>query len=368
MKKIITGILIIYCFLVSCYKPYEANIDAEEKILVVDGMITNELASYRIRLSYAMSFYSEPGFVPVTSASVYVTDDLDNTYQFKLSTDRSYKSDSLKFTGIPGRTYTLYIETPDGFCYMSDPQRLCPEYQLDTIYSITDYQKTLSRFNKVYSTIRGANLVLNINSDSDTLPHFRFNSNFLRLYNYINSRGRVDYMLYCWSTDNTVLDINLTHNEYSNDFFSVNQHAVYFVDDKINIYLTEYELDTLPPYNLFIPGKSELHPIAHRILFLDQYSLNNETFLYYKRMDDLLSSEGKLFDPIAVQLRGNIHCTSNSGEKVFGFFEASSVSRTAYKIGFRAFNDQFAVTKVPYILPDEPNGCWKDIVPPFWIK
>jgi hypothetical protein len=164
------------------------------------------------------------------------------------------------------------------------------------------------------------------------------------------------------------MDINLTQNNYSKDFFSVNQHAVCFVDDKISRDLTKYELDTFPPYDFFIPGQSDLFPISHRILFLDQYTLNNETFLYYKRMDDLLSSEGKLFDPIAVQLRGNINCISKPGEKVFGFFEASSVSRTAYEIGFRDFKDQFAVKKVPYILPNEPNGSWKDEVPPFWIK
>jgi hypothetical protein len=368
MERIKTGILIIYCSLVSCYKPYDADIDASEKILVVEGMITNELASYRIRLSYALPFYSGDAIEPVTSASVYVTDDLGNTYQFPESTGGFYKSDSVNFTGNPGRTYTLFIETPEGFNYMSNPQLLRPGYQPDTIFALADYQQTISRFNEVYKTIRGANILLNIKSDSDTLPHFRFTSNLLRLYNYIVSRARVDYMLYCWDTDNTIMDINLTQKEYTNDFFLVSQHAVYFVDDKIFSYLWDYTLDTNPPYKLLIPSNSELYPIAHRILYLDQYSLNNETYLYYKSMDDLLSSEGKLFDPIAVQLRGNIHCTSNPGEKVFGFFEASSVNRTAYQIGFRAFNDQYSVTEVPYILPDKPDGCLVDLVPPFWIS
>jgi hypothetical protein len=368
MKKIIIGILIFCCLLVSCYKPYDADIDANEKILVVDGMITNELASYSVRLSYAMPFYSGDAIEPIVLATVFVTDDLGNTYNFRKSSNGYFKSDPLNFTGIPGRTYTLYIETPEGFSYISDPQLLMPGYQPDTVYAIADYQQTISRFNEVYTTVRGANILINCRSVSDTLPHFRFTSNLLRLYNYINTRARSDYMLYCWDTENTLMDINLTQKEYANDVFSVSQQAVYFVDDKIFNYLWEYMLDTFPPYELLIPSQSELIPIAHRILYLDQYSINNETYLYYKSMDDLLSSEGKLFDPIAVQLRGNVHCTSNPGEKVFGFFEASSVSRTAYKIGFRTFNDQFSVTKIPYILPDEPDGCLVDTVPFFWVK
>ena len=368
MKRIITGILIFYCLLVSCYKPYDANIDAKEKILVVEGMITNEPASYNIRLSYAMPFYSGDASEPVRSANVYVSDDLGNNFPFPESAGGYYKSDPLQFTGIPGRTYTLNIETADGEIYGSDSQRLSPGYQPDTVFAIADYQQTISRFNEVYTTIRGAKILLNIRSDSDTLPNFRFTSSLVRLYGYSITRSLVDYPLYCWDTDNTVLDINLAHKDYSNDFFSVNQHAVYFVDNKIFFEGWEYLLSPQQPFTAIPTYSRQLYPITHRILYLDQYSLNNETYLYYKSMDEQLRSEGKLFDPIAVQLRGNIHCTSNPGNETFGFFEASSVNRTAYKIGFRAFNDQYSVTKVPYILPNEPHGCLVDIVPPFWVK
>jgi hypothetical protein len=204
MKKIITGILIFFCLLVSCYKPYDASIDANGKILVVDGMITNEKASYSVRLTYAMPFYSGHAISPVVSANVYVKDDLGNTYNFRKSSNGYFKSDSLKFMGIPGRAYTLFIETPGGFSYMSDTQVLKPGYQPDTIYAKADYQQTISQFNEVYTTIRGANILLNISSDSDTLPHFRFTSNLVRLYIYFINRNLFDHPLYCWDTDNYV--------------------------------------------------------------------------------------------------------------------------------------------------------------------
>jgi hypothetical protein len=85
-------------------------------------------------------------------------------------------------------------------------------------------------------------------------------------------------------------------------------------------------------------------------------------------MDEQLKSEGKLFDPIAVQIVGNIKCTSNPGNKVFGFFEASSLTSSAFSIDFRNLvNDQPAIKNIPYILPAEPVGHLINIVPAFWI-
>jgi hypothetical protein len=369
MKPIIIKIIIFYGLLVSCYKPYDPNIVANDKILVVEGMITNEVSLYHVRLSYASPFDSRGTGQPVNFARVYVNDDLGNYYPFRELKIGSYISDSLQFTGHPGRIYTLYIETPDGEVYISDPQRLYPEFCPDTVYAEADYQESISRFNGIIFTRRGANILINIRSDSDTLPRFRFTSNLVKQYNYIILGYMTAYQFYAWETDNTILDINLTHKEYSFNSSSINKHAVYFVDDKINFEGWKYELGPLQPdlsYKALATYNRQYYPISYRILYLNQYSLNNEAYLYYKSMDEQLRAEGKLFDPIAVQLRGNINCTTNPAKITFGFFEASSVSRTSYDIGFRRYNDQYSVTKIPYILPPEPNGCWINKVPPFW--
>jgi Domain of unknown function (DUF4249) len=109
--------------------------------------------------------------------------------------------------------------------------------------------------------------------------------------------------------------------------------------------------------------------ISARIIYLNQYTLNNETYLYYSNIDKMLRSEGKLFDPIASQINGNIKCLTKPENKVFGFFEASSVSHTRYKVDFRnLINAQPSTTKIPYLLPPEPNGVWENKIPPFWVN
>lgn len=373
MKPIIIKIIIFYGLLISCYKPYNPNIVANEEILVVEGMITNEVASYHINLSYALPFNSERAGQPVNSAHVYVTDDLDNNYTFRELNIGHYISDSLQFKGSPGRTYTLYIETPDGEIYRSDPQRLYPESCPDSVYAEADYQETISQFNQLEVKVLGAKILVDIKSSTDTLPRFRFTSDLGKQYYYeIYGPPPVNrtYCFYCWQTVTAISDINLTQMEYSLNSTSLNKHAVYFVDDKIDVLGRVYRLSPRKPGFPYIALPTEnfnFYTLNHRILHLYQYTLNNETYLYYKNMDEQLRSEGRLFDPIVVQLRGNIKCTSNPDLKTVGFFEASSVSRTAYSIGPRKPDNQYSVRKIPYILPSSPEGCWIDTIPAFWL-
>jgi hypothetical protein len=376
MKPVIYRIIVLFGLLISCYKPYTANVESDEEILVVDGMITNETVSHKISLNYALPFYSDNTRKPLNSANVYVSDDLGNSFPFRESGNGYYKSDSLEFTGQPGRTYTLHIETPDGEIYESGLQRLNPEYCPDTVYAEADYQETISRFNQLVITVRGANILADIISESDTLPKFRFTSDLVEQYFYALEIPPPIfdpplYSFYCWQTDVILPDINLTGNEYSSNKSIVNRQEIYFIDDATYVEGKVYGLGSRQPdfsYKASATNNRQSFSVSHRILYLNQYSLNNETYLYYRSMDAQLRSEGKLFDPIAVQLTGNIKCTTDPDKKVYGFFEASAVSRTAYIIGFRNHrNDEYLITRTPYLHPPEPDGCWINNVPPFWI-
>jgi hypothetical protein len=99
--------------------------------------------------------------------------------------------------------------------------------------------------------------------------------------------------------------------------------------------------------------------------------------MYYKSLDAQMQSEGKLFDPIAAQLTGNIKCITDPNKKVIGFFEASSVNYSAYIVDFRNLsNSEPSLKRTPYILPPELVGCvinrlgsphQDHNIPGFWI-
>ena len=358
--------------LFSCYKPYNADIKAGNKVLVVNGKITNEMASYNVQLSYAEPFDSSGTASPVTRAKIYVTDNPGNIYFFHEKGLGNYVSDSLLFTGYPGNAYTLHITTHEGDRYESDPQKLFPAVEPDSIYAEFDYQETLSKISGLYELTHGANVLMDIVNHTDTLPHFLIVADLVQQYIYtICPPFDACYIYYCWQTFKANPDIKLTGEGSSLNSASVNKYLFCFIDDNYSCHALTYIHGAHLDDNSYIGvSTSEFNDymVHHRIIYLKNYTLNNETFTYYKRMNEQLRSDGKLFDPIAVQLRGNIRCVTDPGKQAFGYFEATSVSYSAYTLDFRNLsNAQPTIRKTPYILPSEPYGSLVNKAPPFWI-
>jgi hypothetical protein len=383
MKPACKLIIILTGLVTSCYKVYEPQVDTTEKVLVADGLMTNQTDAYHVVLTYARQFNSNEKSTPVSSANVYVTDNLRNSYIFNETGDGDYKSDSLQFTGIPGRSYKLHIVTPDGAEYESDPQRLFPEVDPDSVYAEFDTKETLERYSGLKVYTHGADILVDLHNQSDTLPRFRITSNLVMEYSWVTyvqkNRGDdlIHFDFYCWKTVNANYNFNLTDEEYSLNSASIKKHQACFFDDYFYVFAMSYGLKVNWNDTTGTPTEraSQDFLIQHRILYLNQYTLNNETYLYYKSLNEQMQSEGKLFDPIAAQLTGNIKCISDPGTSAIGFFEASSVSNSEYIVDFHNLtNSQPSLIKKPYIPPPEPTGCRVDRlgdrsydVPSFWI-
>lgn len=356
----------------SCYEPYDADIHTDKKVLVVEGLITDEPDIYHIRLTLATPYDTETDPVPVSAATVSVTDYLGHSYAFSEQGNGEYLSEKDEFTGIPGHTYILHITLSDGSVYESDPQFLLPEVHPDSVYAAFDYQVRVDPTSGKQITVQGATVFTDIAIMPDTITHFRFTSERVTQYFYIYCQVMVKcWSFFCWNTDQADPEINLTGTDYSLNVPSVRKHAVCFVDDDVEYFGPVYELLVREPFlpdTALLTKQFQTFGIHNRIVYINQYSLNNESYAYYKAIGDQLETEGKLFDPIAVQLVGNIHCITDPDKQAFGFFEASSVSRHAYKIDLvHLIDGQPDLTTVPYILPPENAGCRLDISPAFWI-
>jgi Domain of unknown function (DUF4249) len=373
-----TIFIVVIILATSCSKVYDPHVDTTQNMLVVDGIISNKTDAYHVGLTYAKPFNSSDKGTPVSSVNVFVTDDLGNSYKFNERGNGNYVSDSLQFTGKPGHTYRLHIITSDGIEYESDPQKIYPEVSPDSVYAEFDTKETLSSYSGLIVNTYGADILTDISNHSDSLPRFRFTSNLVLQYYYNYFIFLFDFEFYCWQTVNANSNINLTDEEYSVNSASFRKHQVCFVPDYFNISALEYDCITHMEDTTGTPVAAgyKTYDIHHRILYLNMYTLNNETYLYYKSLNQQLQSEGKLFDPVAAQLTGNIKCITDPEKKVLGFFEASSVCNLEYVVDFRNLvNSQPALIKTPYILPPEPDGCQiktpsskHQHIPPFWIS
>jgi len=88
---------------------------------------------------------------------------------------------------------------------------------------------------------------------------------------------------------------------------------------------------------------------AHYYLRINQYTINRDTYDFYTEANKQLTTSGKIFDPIASQLKGNLTCTNNSSAIVIGFFEVSSVSHSAITIYQSIGSPAVNIFQVPYI-------------------
>jgi hypothetical protein len=372
MKTATILYILLSSLLVSCSEPYFPDITANKKVLVVNGLVTNEKAPYHISLSYAAPFDSTAKGLPLTSAQVTVTDDHGNNYFFQESAEGDYVSNPSRFTGVPGSSYTLHIITQDGIEYESNPQLLPAEDLPDTIYAEYDYKETISKVNGEATLSHGANILADIKNYSDTLTRFRFSSSLVTQYFYsICPMMQACYYFYCWQTEEANPDINLTGGDYAINSASITKHEVCFINDNLSSYALRYGIGPQAPDMSVMPLITtvyEFFPVHKRLLYLNRYGLNNAADQYYKSMDKQLKSDGKLFDPIAVQIVGNINCISDPGNKAFGFFEASSLRTSAFSVDFRdLINGQPAIKRIQSIMPPEPVGCKINIAPAFWI-
>ena len=74
----------------SCTSPYEFEDETNEDILIVDGMITNQLKKHQIRLSRSYPFETDP--LPEKGATVEVISSNGTTYSFIEKGDFLYEA------------------------------------------------------------------------------------------------------------------------------------------------------------------------------------------------------------------------------------------------------------------------------------
>jgi len=84
-------------------------------------------------------------------------------------------------------------------------------------------------------------------------------------------------------------------------------------------------------YNFIMPFSDTMFVLLQNwfdglIFKLEQLSLSDNAYAFWRDAELQLEAEGKLFDPVSPQLKGNIRCVSDSTKDVIGIFNASHVT------------------------------------------
>jgi hypothetical protein len=284
--------LVIYVALFTgCTVQFYPDTDENKEELVVEGMITDQYRVNTIKLSKTMPVGAPLLRKPVKGASVTITDNLGNVTILSESSDGTYSTDSLKFRGCVGNSYSLSISIGSAK-YQTDFIEMKPVPPVNSLY----YEKVvIMPSSDVRYVEEGCRIYLDSYDPAGKCLFFRWN--YEETWEY-----RIPYIVVnrvCWISrrSNEILIKNTSQ---------YNQARV-----------TKFPL-------LFVTNKTEKLKVRYSIL-VNQYSLNEEEFNFWEKVRNISEKVGSLYDITPVAIHGNIRCTSNPAENVYGYFSVSAV-------------------------------------------
>jgi hypothetical protein len=342
-----------------CNEPYYPELDVPGSILVVEGLLTDIPGPHYVRLSKAAGFSGESVQVPLTGAAVSLVDNEGETELFREVMPGIYHSSS-DFAGRKYREYTLGIITADGKKYHSSPQLLIPVYHtIDNMTGVYLQDKEIEVPTNAGTVqlekIEAIEVFCEVRNLPEEFPKMRFEVDILLQYRMMKEQRTptTDPPVYHCRIRNKMGTVpNITKAGEQTATRNAVYHNLGFIPESKKYY-----------YNLLYFGD-----IDRRILLVNQYSLNDYSYNYYRALEKLLSAEGRLFDPVAQRLEGNIFSADDITETVLGFFEVSGKSRASFVLGpgtFPKTGVEFQLTHCLHHVPE--YECFYEIHPPLWI-
>jgi hypothetical protein len=316
MKKtgLKSGIVLITVFaLCTCIDPYSPKLKGYDSLLVVDGLITDANTSYTVKLS--RTFQDINGSrEAVSGAIVTIMDDAGTSHNLGEAGYGLYKTDSLEFRGIVGRTYTLHITTREQDQYFSDPCLMQSVPDIDSIYFARDQELV----NNGTESDEGIRIYLD-SKPGDNNQYYRwsyeetwkFSILVPKQFNYINKNTflPVHMQQYCWKNHSS--DEVIIGSVYSGQAGSVWKEPITFIGS----------------------NKSDRLMIEYSIL-IKQYSISKNEYDFWDNLSKVNETGSDIFASQPFPVISNIHNINNPAERVLGYFQVSAVKEKRTFIPF----------------------------------
>lgn len=315
------GTRLFFCVIIgftlsTCIDPYYPMLKGYESLLVVDGFISDANTSYTVKLSNTIQQENiDPFWIP--DAIVFITDDNANSTYLHCIGSGTYKTDSIEFRGIPGRTYVLHILTNDGKEYLSDPCLMQPVSDIDSVY----FSKDQELVNNGTESQDGIRIFLDSKWEADGLYYrwdyeetWKFKISTPKRFDYISINKIVplkNVKQYCWK--NRISDEILIHSGYSGQKGKIVKEPILFISsDESDRLMIEYSI------------------------LVRQFSISKDEFEFWNNLKQVNESGGDIFASQPYSVISNIHSSANPEEKVLGYFQVSALKQKRIFIPFNS--------------------------------
>lgn len=359
---------------IGCTEIYTPKIDSKAETLVIEGLITDGTGPFTIKLSKAILFNSDSVSASnfVEGAKLTVIDNENNSFTLTDSGKGNYTL-PITFKARLGYSYKLHIETSDGNIYESNSQKLLLPQSYDSIRGVFSTNGFIGQDNKLIN-VNGGNILVDLFksvSNVDSVPLCRFKSNVTIQYEY--TERLQDTINWHW-----------VYDSWKSFPLNGNENITEDNSNKTNALITGHSVCFMP-IGMESYGLASPTTLAYFIYYLRiyQYTINKDSYNYYKEANNQLAASGKIFDPITSQLYGNMKCINNPSKIVLGLFEVSSVMQTAFMVVQGPYSKNVYLYKVPYVdipssgevrfkvwdshapMPDDPT--YDNITPSWWM-
>ena len=296
-----------------CVDPFTPQIKKYSELLVVDGILTDELGNQVVSVSRT-SGYSDAEFLPENGCTVTVLDDQGNIYRYTGKGDGKYEAEFYQGDLQYGRAYMLRVIANNGDVYESDYQMLKPAPKIDSVTARYETKITLENTDG----LKGYQFFVNTSDPTNNTRYYRWSveetweyhapyevmfmyDGTLHFFSFPDDRST------CWKTLDVPAIFTGTTRDMSEDI------------------LRDVELS-------FVSTESERLKWRYSLL-VTEYSLSAESYEFWNGLEKQTWKTGGLYEIQPYMIKGNITCVSDPKEVVLGFFSVSGVSKKRIFVG-----------------------------------
>jgi hypothetical protein len=263
-------------------KPFYPNIDKYERVIVIDGTLTDDGTPPLVYISYSSNLKGSVA-EKVAGAVVYILRSDGQKFNLTETSQGTYTYTQTMFPVTIGSSYQLVVEN-EGHMYKSTMEKIIPSSP------ITDISFQMKSNNK------GVDLFISTEDIDSASKYYAWKlTETWKFRSPIYSGTKSVNKEYCYATTKDELELGTT------DLFSQNRFNRFLFLD--------------------IPTSSPKLFFRYSIL-VEQLSISRSSYIYLNYVKKTNESGGSLFDPIPSNMNGNI--TSES-LPVIGNFQVSSL-------------------------------------------
>jgi hypothetical protein len=408
-KKLYIVLPLAVISLFSCKELYDYKAETSSDYLVVEGMITDDPGPYYVTLSKAVAYDNDMriyNYKPEKESGATVSIKSDKGEEAILYEDNNkpgtYATRAEDIKGEIGHKYWLYIHTQNGEDYESYPSTLFGKPDIPNLHVVSAEKTVLDE------SVPGGKLVTkngmqlscdvdNINAADYIKIEFKIFSPKYYLIDSIFYANTIMFThdsltpdtlllpayvkytdIYCWILRPPESIPNIIGTGHSPPGSLLKDIPVGFVDQGTSYSGRDSIFSDLPEgYVISDIGREidggQLITIIIQTLFsiyyfvdLQAYAINDTIYEYYRNLENQSTANNKIFDPIPVELIGNLHCITNPKKNIYGIFTVASVMKKQFYVRWAGSYSEPYIENLDFYFPVQSSDCAVDEPPVFW--